>query len=277
LRIASRSAGFGYEVVDLCLAAPELRKRLVADDRVLLVLDEVERTGADRLLVDLLGRARLEHCVGVLLRLHAGILHREVGEKRRLGVVERDAHRVVVDALDRLQQLGHAHVVEVRVVRTRHLEVRVVLLPLPLDHEDHVVGVEVARGLPRPVVVPLDALAQVKRIDGAIRRDVPALGEAGHDGGAAALEIDDASVDLAVRVERGAGGVHGGVEILGAAFGAEDQRLRRKVGRDQQRRQRQRRDDGAAAAVGPPGGRFEARHVRNSLGLGCVGRSERTV
>ncbi len=214
------------QVVDLRLAAPELRERLVADDRVLDVSVEIERAGADRLLVDLLGRSGLEHRVGVLLRLHARVFHREVGQERRLGLFERDAHRVVVDLLDGLQQLRHAHVVEVRMVGARHLEVRVRLLPLPLDREDHVVGVEVARRLAGAVVVPLDALAQVERVDLAVRRDVPALGEAGHDGGAAALEIDDAAVDLAVGVERRAGRVDRGVEVLGTAFGAEHQRLR---------------------------------------------------
>jgi hypothetical protein len=114
-------------------------------------------------------------------------------------------------------------------------------------------------------------------VHGAVRRDVPALGEAGHDGGAAALEVDDASVDLAVGVERGAGGVHAGIEVLGAAFRAEDQCLRREVGRDQQRGQGQRGNDGAPGAVRPPGGRFEARHVGNSCGLGCVVRSNPLV
>ena len=48
-------------------------------------------------------------------------------------------------------------------------------LPLPLDREDHVVGVEVARRLPRAVVVPLDALAQVERVDLAVGRDRPSF------------------------------------------------------------------------------------------------------
>jgi hypothetical protein len=37
-----------------------------------------------------------------------------------------------------------------------------------------------------------------------------AFGQPGHHGGAAALEIDQAAVDLAVGVERGAGGVDAG-------------------------------------------------------------------
>jgi hypothetical protein len=50
-----------HQVVDLGLAAPVLREGLEADDRVLLVLHQVERAGADRVLVDLLGRAGLQH------------------------------------------------------------------------------------------------------------------------------------------------------------------------------------------------------------------------
>ena len=214
-----------HEIVDLRLAAPVLRERLVADDRVLLVLHEVERPGADRLLVDLLGRAGLEHRVGVFLRLHARIFHREVRQERRFRLVERDAHRVVVDLLDRLDELRHPHVVVVRMVGARHLEVRVVFLPLALEHEDHVVGVEVARRLPRAMVVPLHALAQVEGVDGAVRRDVPLLGKARHDLGAAALEVDDAAVDLAVGVERRAGRIDARVEILGTAFRAVHERL----------------------------------------------------
>ena len=62
-------------------------------------------------------------------------------------------------------------------------------------------------GLKRAVVVPLDALAQVEGVVRAVGRDVPALGQAGHDLGAAALELDDAVVDRLVGVEGGAGGV----------------------------------------------------------------------
>jgi hypothetical protein len=56
-------------------------------------------------------------------------------------------------------------------------------------------------------------------------RDVPLLGKAGDHLGGAALEVDDAAVDLAVGVERRAGRVHAGIEVLGAAFRAVDERL----------------------------------------------------
>ena len=186
-----------HEVVDLRLAVPVLRERLVADDGVLLVLDEGERTGADRLLVDLLGRAGLQHGVGIFLRLdrRAHSMAR-FDEERRLGLVERDLDRVIIDLLDRLQQLGHAHVAEIGVVRARDLEVRVVLLPLTLEHEHDVVGVHVAGRLEVLVGMPLGVLAEMEGVDRAVGRDVPLLGEAGDDLGAAALEVDDVVVDL---------------------------------------------------------------------------------
>jgi hypothetical protein len=87
-------------------------------------------------------------------------------------------------------------------------------LLLPLEHEDHVVGVHVARRLPRAVVVPLHTFAQVKVYTVPSRR-CPTSRRAGHDLRRAALEVDDAAVDLAVGVERRSGRVHAGVEVLG--------------------------------------------------------------
>ena len=62
-------------------------------------------------------------------------------------------------------------------VRARDLEERVVLLPLPLDREDHVVGIELPRRLVAAVRMPLHALAEVEGIDLAVGRDVPLLRE----------------------------------------------------------------------------------------------------
>ncbi len=110
LRIASTSAGFGYgmtwhspfwslasargirrdgedQVVEGGLAGIVLREGAVPDDRVLLVLQQVERPGADRLLVELVRRAGLHHRVGVFLRLDRGEGHGQVSEEGRLGPV----------------------------------------------------------------------------------------------------------------------------------------------------------------------------------------------
>jgi hypothetical protein len=126
------------------------------------------------------------------------------------------------------------------VVRAGDLEIGVIVLPLPLDHEDEVVGVEVARRLEGAGVVPLHALAQAEGVGQAVRRDVPFLGERRLDLGAAALELHDGVVDLGVGIEGGAGRVDARREILGAAFRAIDQglghqRLRRHQGRRRER------------------------------------------
>jgi hypothetical protein len=82
--------------------------------------------------------------------------------------------------------------------------------------------------------MPLHALAQVEGVFLAVFGHGPALGQAGHNLGAAALEIDHAAVDLGVGIKRGAGGVDAGVEVLGAALGAEHQRLGRTGASGQQ-------------------------------------------
>ena len=228
-RIASRSAGVGrdgeHDVVELRLALPVVREGAIADHRVLLVLQQIEGTRADRLLVDLLGRAGLQHGVGVVLRLDRGERHGEVGQERRLGRGQRELDRVVVDPLDGCQQLRQPHVVEVGVVAAGHLEERVVLLPLPLEGEDHVVRVEVAGRLEGPVRVPLHALAEVEDVGLAVVRHVPALRQARDHLGGAALEVDEPAIDLGAGVEGGAGRVDRRIEVLGAALGAEHQGL----------------------------------------------------
>src|SRR4029434_1524058 len=52
--------------------------------------------------------------------------------------IRSDPNRVVVHLLDRLDDLRHPHVVPVRMVGARDLEVRVVFLVLPLEHEDQI-------------------------------------------------------------------------------------------------------------------------------------------
>ena len=98
-----------------------------------------------------------------------------------------------------------------------------VFLPLTLEHEHDVVGVQVAGRLEVLVGMPLGVLAQVEGVDRAVSGDVPLLGEAGDDLRAAALEVDDVVVDLLGRVEGRAGGVDAGIEVLRAALGAIDE------------------------------------------------------
>ena len=110
--------------------------------------------------------------------------------------------------------VGHAHVVEIVVFAAGDLVVGVVRLPLPVEREQHVVGVEIARRLEVLVGLPLDALAQMEGDRLAAVGDVPALREARDDLGGAALELGQAVVDRPLGVEAGAGGVDRRLEIL---------------------------------------------------------------
>jgi hypothetical protein len=56
----------------------------------------------------------------------------------------------------------HAHVGEVGVVGAGHLEEGMILLPLPLDREQHVVGIEIAGRLEVRGVDATSRAAQVK-------------------------------------------------------------------------------------------------------------------
>ena len=72
------------QVVDLLPAAEIAVPGRVADDRVELVVDELERTGADRLLREqLLGAGGLE-LIGIFLRDDRGEVHAKVRQERRL-------------------------------------------------------------------------------------------------------------------------------------------------------------------------------------------------
>ena len=92
------------QVVDLRLAAPIVRVGLVADHRVLLVLDE-DRTDRCRPAPGRSAPACRAFCerVGIFLGQDRGQVHREIGQERRLRRGQRELHRVVVDLLDALQ------------------------------------------------------------------------------------------------------------------------------------------------------------------------------
>ena len=224
LLVAHRGIGRDreHQIVDRCLAAPVVGVGLVADHRVLLVVDELERPGADRLEVELLGRAGLHHLVGVLRRHDRGEVHRDVGDERRLRRRSVNLTVMVVDLLDRLEQVAHVHAGEVFVRAARDLVVGMVRVELPLEREHHVVGVEVARRREALGGLPLHARAQLEGVDRGRRRRRAALGQAGHGLGAAALELDQPVVDRLGRgIEGGAGGVQLRVEALRAALRAD--------------------------------------------------------
>jgi hypothetical protein len=138
---------------------------------------------------------------------------------------ERELHRVAIRLLDGGQELREAHVVEVVVPAAGYFMIRIVVLPLPLEGEQHVVGVEIPRRLEILIAMPLHAPAEVEGVDLAILRHVPALGQSGLGFGGADPELDQPVVDRQVRIEGRARGVEHRVEVLGRAFRAIDQGL----------------------------------------------------
>ena len=199
-----------HQVVDLGLASVKLGEGLVADDRIFLVLHQIERAGADRLLVDFLGRTGLEHGVSVLLGLNAGVLHGPTRQERSLRLVQGDFEGHRINLVDRFDLLVHAHAHEIGVVGAGDLEVRVAFFPLALDGKNDVIGVHVARGLEVFVAVPLDALAQEEGVFLAVRGDGPAFSQTRHHGSAATLKFNQAAVDGRQGVKRGPRGVDAG-------------------------------------------------------------------
>src|SRR5207253_1983016 len=95
-----------HERVELWRAAPIIRIGAVADQAVLLILDQDERTRPNRLLVDQLGMALRGHRLRVFQRQDGGEIERYVGEKGDVGVVEREADGEVVELVDRLDELA---------------------------------------------------------------------------------------------------------------------------------------------------------------------------
>ena len=199
-----------HQVVDLGLASVKLGEGLVADDRIFLVLHQVERAGADRLLVDFLGGAGFEHGVGVLLGLDACVFHGPTRQERGLRLVQGYFERHRVNFFNRLEQLVHAHVHEIGVVGAGDLEVGVAVLPLALDGKNDVIGVHVTRGLEVLVAVPLHALAQEEGVLLAVRRNGPAFRQTRHNGCATTLKFNQAAVDGRQGVKRGPRGVDAG-------------------------------------------------------------------
>ena len=68
--------------------------------------------------------------------------------------------------------------------------------------------------------MPLHSLAQEKSVFLAVLGNRPALGEPRADLGAAAFKLNDAAIDLTVRVKRCSRGIDGGIKVLGTAFRA---------------------------------------------------------
>ena len=95
-------------------------------------------------------------------------------------LVQHELDGQVVDLDDFLEEVREAHAGEILPAGARQIfEPGIFLLPLALEREDHVVGVEIARR--REIVgrLELDARPQLERVFEAVVGDLPALGEAG--------------------------------------------------------------------------------------------------
>ena len=135
---------------------------------------QLERPGADGIYVGRVRRTFLLHRLEIFLRQDRREVHRHVGEERRLGTLQREAHGVIVDLLDTVDDILHPHVLEIRVgLASGDLVERIVVVGHPAPTEQHIVGVEVTRRLEVRVAVELHTLAQLERDRLAIRRNGP--------------------------------------------------------------------------------------------------------
>ncbi|KPW64833.1 hypothetical protein ALO78_200063 [Pseudomonas amygdali pv. ciccaronei] len=210
------------QIVDLhVLGLPVLGVARVTDLRVFLVAFEDERASADRLLVQLLGLAFLEQFVCVLGGLDRREAHGQVLHERSVNVVQGELDGQWVDFLDALDRCVQAHVSEVGRFGRVGLAERMVGVEQAVEREQHVVRVECASRSEIVRGVELHAVAQVKRVGQAIRRDVPASSQAWLHFRAATLELGQAVEDGFGRgIEVGAAGVLTGVETGRAGFRA---------------------------------------------------------
>ena len=233
------------QVVDLGATLPVAVERLVPDHRVLLVGPELERAGADRINVGGVGRALLLHRLEIFLRQDRRKIHRHVGKERCLGPLEVETHRRIVDLLNGVDDVLHAHVVVIgEGLAGGHLVKRMIVVGHTVPREKHVIGVEVAARREIGVAVKLDALAQLEGVGLAVGRHRPRLRECGDDVGGAELELDQ-PVEHRHRhcIESGSRGEELWLEALGAAFRAKHEgALRHRAERQQQGKRKSERD-----------------------------------
>ena len=157
-------------------AFPVILEPVVSNDRVFLVGNELERTGADRCSIDsFLGTGGL-HFIRVFGRHNGSEIHRQVGDKRSIRLVQRELDRVVVDLVDGIKRRAHIHPAEVQVLAAGNTVIRVVFLPLTIEAVEYIVGVEIAGWGEVLVGVPLYASTQFEGIFQTIGRYTPGLG-----------------------------------------------------------------------------------------------------
>ncbi len=132
--------------------------------------------------------------------------------------------RVIVDLFDFLDQRREGISSELRPCTL--IVVGIVLVPLTVEREDHIVCIEFTRRSEKTRGVKLHALSQVKRIFLAVGRNVPAFREAGFQFRRAALDLDKSVGHIARRrIIHGAGCRLRRIEHFRRCLGAIDQRL----------------------------------------------------
>ena len=196
--------------------------------------------------------------------------HREVRRGiRASGRFRRNRTVWLSSFLDCVQQVGHAEILEIVVARARDPMERMVLLPLPHQREEHVVGVHLAGRLEHGIAVELHAAPEPEHVFRSVLRHGPRLGQARHESGRAGLELDEGVEHRPSGIDACRRGHDLRIQRFGIALGAEDQRLRRgRMGEEKPR------------SVPRPaiGGSCEALHVwvrsvRAADPAGCIGRS----
>ena len=234
--------------------APEIRVGAEPHHAVPLILHELERAGADRHLVQLLGLARLCQGVGILGRRYGKRLHGERVEQGRQRRLQLDGDGVVVHLADGLERRLDQHL-ELGVAAA-DLVIRGVLVGHPVEGEHHVVGVKLTGGLEQGVGLPLDPLSQLEGIGQAVLGHRPGLRQAGNQLRPADLHTDQPVGGLLRHVEAGIGRAEGGVQEVRAALRAHRQGVSLRLGREQQGR------DGK-------GGQPVGHHVLRKTGSKC--------
>ncbi|MCY1524490.1 hypothetical protein D9M68_594250 [compost metagenome] len=194
----------------------------VAHRGVLLEALEDEGAGADGLGIELFRRAGFHQLLGVLGGIDGSEAHAEGGEEGGVRPVQGEAHLLVVDLVDALDQARQLHGLGVGEATLGNLVPGIGRIEHALEAEDHVLGVqrtarlEVVGGMEGHVLAQLEAVAE------AVGRDIPALGQARHQLPALGVELHQA---VHQHIGRGIGGGQGvvlhHVEALGAGLGAD--------------------------------------------------------
>ncbi len=191
------------QVVDCCFAFPVFRECFVTDNCIFLIGNELERTGADRVQVNIFRGACFHHLVSIFSRQNRCEVHGHVGDERCFRTVQHEFDGLIVNLDDVLDQIAHRHRVEVLVTAARYTMIRVLGVKLTHEGEDHVISIEITGRGEVFGGVEFHAFTQVEGIFQTISRNVPAGRKTRNDGGGTALELYETVEDLTRRCIEG--------------------------------------------------------------------------